>query len=238
MRLAAAAAVLAAFFSAPATAASYTYDVSYSFPILRDAGLGAHASPRAGRGSVSGTFTIADDFFSTGTILDFDLVAVNTATGFTALNSYSFSSSDAGDTSSYTAPASVWDPAFRLNFRDDASAASCSENLIAPTGQHAGRHYQISASTMTLYIARSFTPGDASFSMIGSQIFGRAPLCGGQGYADLGYEHTAPGNAFVLAGTLSTGGGENTPAVPVPAALPLLGCALAVFGLVSRRRRA
>jgi hypothetical protein len=213
----------------PASAATYRYDVSYSFPILRDQGLGAFAQNRPGAGSVSGYFVIADDFFTTGVVQAWELTTVNTSTGFSNQNSYRYSSRQALDGQSYAPPNGSFDPAFSVTFGNGNAAVDCNAGLVAPSGQHANRTYSINGSALILRINRAFTPGDASFSMLGQEHFGRAPLCTSNGFADGGWEHTAPGSSFVVSGSIAP--------VPLPAGLPLLAAGLGGFGLMRRLRR-
>lgn len=230
--------VLAGLSGTAATATTYTYNIDYDFPILRLLGSGSSSFPtraREGRGSVTGTVTLDDTFDTTNLLLSFNLITTNTSTGFSVTNSsegnrMTYRSTDAGDTYSRTLPG-TWGASSIHTIGNPDSGVACSVGLIAPSGQHQNRQYGISGSSLALHIDRNFKAGDAEMRILGVERYGRAPLCFSNGFADLGYEHTAPSiTAFAAAGALAA-------PVPLPAGLTLIGGGLAALGLMKRRQR-
>jgi len=240
----ASAAVLACMMAVPSQAATYTYDIDHSFGLLRDNLLGAYAKPRSGRGGFTGSFTIDDTFATTHRILSFNFTSTNTATGFTAENSYSYSSADSTDTYTFS-DLGYWAQSYQHSFSNPSAAVSCSEGLIAPSGQHQGRAYGVNGSNLRIHTPYSFTAGDSDLSIKAYETFGTAPLCASAGFADLGYEHTQY-NTWALSGSLrvdtttdgtGNGSGSGMSPVPVPASFPLLALGLGALGYFKRRIR-
>ncbi|PWR03193.1 hypothetical protein DKT77_08255 [Meridianimarinicoccus roseus] len=221
----------------PVAAASYTYLIDYTFPILREGNqLGAFADPIPGRGGIKGDITFGDDFLTTRTPLSYNLTTTNTSTRSNVENLYSFSSSDPNEVYSFT-PAGTWDSFMSLTFNDQSYAQPCSPN--SPTA--ARGTYSIAGSRLTLEIDKNFTPGDAGFNMQGWELFGKTKYCASVGYPLNEHEHTAPNNSSVFMALTTTGAGDGTGsgvnAVPVPAALPLLAAGLGSLLAFGRRTR-
>lgn len=220
------------------TATTYTYNIDYDFPILRLLGTGSSSYPtqsRAGRGSVSGTITLDDTFDTTNVLVSFNLITKNTSTGFSVTNSgegntMTYRATDSNDSYSRALPG-TWGAASIHTFGNPDTAIGCDAGLIAPSGQHANRQYRIQGSVLALHIDRNFKAGDAEMRILGTEQYGRAPLCFSSGFADLGYEHTAPSTtAFAASGTLAA-------PVPLPAGLTLIGGGLVALGAMKRRQR-
>lgn len=236
-KILATAALLAAFSGTATTAATYTYDINYSFPILRVLGTGSSSYPtqvREGRGSLTGTVTLDDSFNTTKQLLAFNLVTHNTSLGFTVTNSpegntMTYRSTDPSDSYSRTLPG-TWGAASIHRIGNPDSGVACAAGLIAPSGQHKNRQYRINGSSLALHIDRNFQAGDTEMRVMGIEQYGLAPLCFSRGYADLGYEHTAvSATGFAAAGSLAA-------PVPLPAGFTLFAGGLAAFGVVKRRK--